>query len=155
MISYEKIILQSQNFTTQHQSINEFGNGDLSEVVERNKMSDFTYPMLWMQDLPFSNPTEKVDGFSFKILVMDKVIEVDKNENFVKSQMNEILNNFISYFKQGKFYDVDGNLTPHIFTFTTSKQSFSERFGDTLTGWSKDVTFTFPNDLNKCKIPFK
>lgn len=146
-----------EEFAKKHLQINSFGNGDLWEVIEKSNTSksfdDFTYPLLWAQDgsVGFG---DNINTFSFQMLAMDQTLNGEVNENFVKSSMVEILNDFVSYFRKTKFTDVEGNRLSFKFS-ATSADSYTERFNDILTGYNLQVTFTIPNAPNACKIPFK
>ena len=69
------MIKQFQDFATAHKQINEFGNGDLWEIVQHDSLlKDFNYPLLFVQD----SPATIGEGFitnGFNILVMDKANE--------------------------------------------------------------------------------
>ena len=152
MLSYEKIILLSQEFATNHQQINEFGNGDLWEVVQHNKFQDFTYPLLWMQDNG-SVVNGNLLSFNFQVFAIDQVLNGERNENFVKSNMHKILLDYLAYFTQTKFYDLNDVRILFKILQNGNFQSFTERFDDTLTGWNMSVTFNIPFDYNACNIP--
>jgi len=152
MLSYEKIILESQAFADSHEQINEFGNGDLWEVVEKDKLQDFVYPLLWLQDNG-SQVNERSVTFSFNVLAMDQVRNGEVNENYVKSSMHQILLDYLAYWEQTTLTDIDGNRIKFDLQRSASFQSFTERFDDVLTGWTMSVTFTTPFKYNKCNIP--
>lgn len=152
MLSYEKIILLSQAFAESHEQINEFGNGDLWEVVEKDKFQDYTFPLLWMQDNG-SQVQGKQVTFSFNILVMDQVLNGEVNENFVKSSMHQILLDYLAYFDQTFFNDISSERIKFKIQQTANLTSFTERFNPILTGWTMSVTFTVPFTYNKCDIP--
>ena len=152
MLSYEKIILESQAFADSHEQINEFNNGDLWECVEKNQLQDWTYPLLFMQDNG-SQVNERSVTFSFNVLAMDQVLNGEVNENYVKSSMHQILLDYLAYWEQTTLTDIDGNRIKFDLQRSASFQSFTERFDDVLTGWTMSVTFTTPFKYNKCNIP--
>jgi len=152
MLNYEKIILEIKEFANNHVQINSVGNGDLWEVIERDKLQDFTYPLLWAQDSNFGTSQGKA-FFSFQILALDQTLNGEVNENFVKSSMLEILFDFVSYFKQLKIYDINGERIYFTVTVENSGQTFTERFNDILTGGNLSIRFDTPLRFNKCKIP--
>ena len=152
MLSYEKIILESQTFANSHQQINSFGNGDLWEVVQRDKLQAYNYPLLWMQDNG-STVQDKAVFFNFNIFGIDQVLNGEENENFVKSSMHQILLDYLAYFKQIVLTDIDGNRIKFDLQLTANLTSFTERFNDELTGWVMTVSFKTPFTYNKCNIP--
>jgi len=98
-ITYNQIIKQFQDFATAHKQINEFGNGDLWEVVQHDSLlKDFNYPLLFVQD----SPATIREGFitnGFNILVMDKANEATV-ETEVKSDTLLILTRYYSIFRK-------------------------------------------------------
>ena len=147
-ITYNQIIKQFQDLATSHRQINEFGNGDLWEIVQHDSLlKDFNYPLLFVQDSPVSVG----EGFitsSFNVLVMDKANE-GTVETEVKSDTLLILLDVIAYFEKlytdnWKFVKMEKN---------GSIDSFTERFDDTLTGWTMSISFKQPLDYDNCQIP--
>jgi len=152
MLNYQKIILESEAFATSHLQINSFGNGDLWEVVERDKLQAFNYPLLWLQDNG-SSVQDKSIFINFNVLVIDQVLNGEENENFVKSSTMQMLLDYMAYFDRTVLYDVDGNRIKFNIQRTSNLTSFTERFNDELTGWVMTVSFKTPFDYNKCNIP--
>jgi hypothetical protein len=114
------MIKEFQDFATAHKQINEFGNGDLWEIVQHDSLlKDFNYPLLFVQDSPASIG----DGF--------------------------ITNGFNAYFEKlytdnWKFVSIEKS---------GSISSFTERFDDTLTGWTMSMQLKQPLEYNECQIP--
>ena len=146
-ITYNQIIKEFQDFATAHRQINEFKTGDLWELTQKESLSELNYPMLFVQDSPVSVG----DGFitsSFNILVMDKANE-GTVETEVKSDTLLILLDTIAYFEKlytdnWKFVKIEK---------TGSITSFTERFDDTLTGWTMSMSLKQPLEYNECQIP--
>jgi len=152
MLNYERIIEESRTFANSHQQINSFGNGDLWELVQRDKLQAYNYPLLWMQDNG-STVQDKAVFFNFNIFGIDQVLNGEENENFVKSSMHQILLDYLAYFKQIVLTDIDGNRIKFDLQLTANLTSFTERFNDELTGWVMTVSFKTPFTYNKCNIP--
>lgn len=146
-ITYNQIIKQFEDFATAHRQINQFKSGDLWEVVQKETLAELNYPMLFVQDSPASIG----DGFitnGFNILVMDKANE-GTVETEVKSDTLLILLDTIAYFEKlytdnWKFVKIEK---------TGSISSFTERFDDTLTGWTMSMQLKQPLEYNECQIP--
>lgn len=146
-ITYNQIIKQFQDFATAHRQINEFKTGDLWEVVQKETLAELNYPMLFVQD----SPATIGEGFitnGFNILVMDKANE-GTVETEVKSDTLLILLDTIAYFEKlytdnWKFVKIEK---------TGSISSFTERFDDTLTGWTMSMQLKQPLEYNECQIP--
>ena len=146
-ITYNQIIKQFEDFATAHRQINQFKSGDLWEVVQKETLAELNYPMLFVQDSPASIG----DGFitnGFNILVMDKANE-GTVETEVKSDTLLILLDTIAYFEKlytdnWKFVKIEK---------TGSISSFTERFDDTLTGWTMSMQLKQPLEYDECQIP--
>ena len=146
-ITYNQMIKQFQDFATAHRQINQFKTGDLWEVVQKETLAQLNYPMLFLQDSPASIG----EGFitnSFNILVMDKANE-GTVETEVKSDTLLILLDTIAYFEKlytdnWKFVKIEKS---------GSISSFTERFDDTLTGWTMSMQLKQPLQYNECQIP--
>ena len=146
-ITYNQIIKQFEDFATAHRQINQFKTGDLWEIVQKETLAELNYPMLFLQDSPASIG----DGFitnGFNILVMDKANE-GTVETEVKSDTLLILLDTIAYFEKlytdnWKFVKIEK---------TGSISSFTERFDDTLTGWTMSMQLKQPLQYDECQIP--
>ena len=147
-ITYNQIIKKFEDFATAHRQINEFGNGDLWEIVQHDSLlKDYNYPLLFVQD----SPASVGEGFitnSFNILVMDKANE-GAMETEVKSDTLLTLLDCLAYFD--KLYTDNWKFVN--LQKTGSISSFTERFDDTLTGWTMTIQFTQPLEYNECQIP--
>ena len=152
MLNYERIIEESRTFATNHKQINSFGNGDLWEVVQRDKLQAYNYPLLWMQDNG-STVQDKAVFFNFNIFGIDQVLNGEGNENFVKGNMHQILLDYLAYFKQIVLNDIEGNRILFDLQLNANLTSFTERWADELTGWVMTVSFKTPFRYNKCNIP--
>ena len=146
-ITYNQIIKEFQDFATAHRQINEFNTGDLWELTQKESLVELNYPMLFVQD----SPATIGDGFitnGFNILVMDKANE-GTVETEVKSDTLLILLDTIAYFEKlytdnWKFVSIEKS---------GSISSFTERFDDTLTGWTMSMQLKQPLQYDECQIP--
>ena len=146
-ITYNQIIKQFEDFATAHRQINQFKTGDLWEVVQKETLAQLNYPMLFLQDSP-ANIGEGFITNGFNILVMDKANE-GTVETEVKSDTLLILLDTIAYFEKlytdnWKFVKIEKS---------GSISSFTERFDDTLTGWTMSMQLKQPLQYDECQIP--
>jgi len=146
-ITYNQIIKQFEDFATAHKQINEFKTGDLWEVVQKETLAELNYPMLFVQDSP-ANIGEGFITNGFNILVMDKANE-GTIETEVKSDTLLILLDTIAYFE--KLYTDNWSFVK--IEKSGSISSFTERFDDTLTGWTMSMQLKQPLEYNECQIP--
>lgn len=145
-ITYNQIITQFETFATNHKQISEFGKGDLWEVVQHNKLTDFTYPLLFVTDNGASVGNGDITN-SFNVLVMDQANEEVEVE--VKSDTLLILLDLLAYFD--KLYT--DNWKYVTITKSGNVESFTERFDDTLTGWTINIDLKQPLQYDECQIP--
>jgi len=146
-ITYNQMIKEFQDFATAHKQINEFKSGDLWEIVQKETLAELNYPMLFLQD----SPATIGEGFitnGFNILVMDKANE-GTVETEVKSDTLLILLDTIAYFE--KLYTDNWSFVK--IEKTGSISSFTERFDDTLTGWTMSMQLKQPLEYDECQIP--
>jgi len=141
------MIKQFEDFATAHKQINEFKTGDLWEVVQKETLAELNYPMLFVQDSP-ANIGEGFITNGFNILVMDKANE-GTVETEVKSDTLLILLDTIAYFE--KLYTDNWSFVK--IEKSGSISSFTERFDDTLTGWTMSMQLKQPLEYNECQIP--
>ena len=66
MQSYNQIIKLNKDFADNHFQIKTFGNGKNSDIVLHDKQDWFSYPLMWMEDLPI-NVTDNEMTFSFRV----------------------------------------------------------------------------------------
>jgi len=151
MVTYNQIISILSEIASNHSQIENFGNGDLWEVVQHNQNSDFQYPMLWVEDAPMSF-NEKEFQYTFNVYVFDRSnrdrVQDKEHENDVKSDMLQIGLGVLAMLHNEydeTFIDV---VKSHSF------ESFTERLDDTLTGWRFTVSLSSPFDYDACSEPF-
>jgi hypothetical protein len=98
-LTYNQVIKQLNDFADAHKQIKSFGNGNLWEVVQHDQLSNFNYPLMWIND---QSATMGNGDFTwnFQVLVMDIVRKDESNENEVKSDCVQILIDLIAYFEQ-------------------------------------------------------
>lgn len=148
-VTYNQIIETFQGFAEAHKQINEFGTGNLWEIVQQDSLlKQFHYPLLFVADSPVS-VGDGIITSSFNVLVMDKANE-GVVETEVKSDTLQILLDVVSYFE--KLYAGDWKYVT--IEKSGSIESFTERFDDTLTGWTINISLKQPLDYNECEIPY-
>ena len=145
-LTYNQIIKTLNDFATSHYQINEFGNGDLWEVIQHDQQKDFNYPLLWVQDQPNTTTQGEIE-MVFRCFFINLVQKDESNENEVKSDMQQCCLDLLAFWKKQTDYrtvSIDVN---------TSLTSFTERFNDELTGWWIDIKISQQFNYDKCSIP--
>ena len=152
ILTYNQIIEQFRVFANLHKQVQNFGNGDLWEIVEHNQLADFNYPLFWVAD----QPATLGDGtftWNFNIMAMDLVNKDETNENDVKSDMCQVLLDAVAYFEQQNVSSSFIDWKRINLVRGSTLNSFTERFEDELTGFGMNIGFKMPFAYDNCDIP--
>jgi len=152
ILTYNQIIEQFKIFASLHKQVQNFGNGDLWEIVEHNQLADFNYPLFWVAD----QPATLGDGtftWNFNIMAMDLVNKDESNENDVKSDMCQVLLDAVAYFEQQNVSSSFIDWKRINLVRGSTLNSFTERFEDELTGFGMNLGFKMPFAYDNCNLP--
>ena len=151
-LTYNQIIRTFNEFADAHLEIQNFGNGDIWEIVEHNQLLDWNFPLLWVSDQP-ATIGDGTFTWNFNILTMSLVDKDEANENDVKSDMAQVLLDLLAYLEQ-KTAET-GNVTWMKVQLVKSgtMTSFTERFEDSLTGWGMTIGLKIPLKYDNCNLP--
>ena len=154
ILTYNQILKEFETFATNHKQIENFGNGDLWEIVEHNQLTDFNYPLFWVADQP-ANLGDGTFTWNFNVMAMDLVNKDESNENDVKSDMCQVLLDCVSYFEQKTATSNNVDWLKVNLVRSGTLTSFTERFSDELTGWGMNIGFRLPFSYNNCDLPIE
>lgn len=154
IITYNQIMKEFKTFATNHKQIQNFGNGDLWEIVEHNQLADFNYPLFWVADQT-ANLGDGTFTWNFNVMAMDLVNKDESNENDVKSDMCQVLLDCVSYFEQKTAISNNVDWLKVNLVRSSTLNSFTERFEDELTGWGMNIGFRLPFSYNNCNLPIE
>tara|TARA_R100000544_G_C2221093_1_gene57611 strand:+ start:486 stop:953 length:468 start_codon:yes stop_codon:yes gene_type:complete len=154
ILTYNQILKEFKTFATNHKQIQNFGNGDLWEIVEHNQLADFNYPLFWVADQP-ANLGDGTFTWNFNVMAMDLVNKDESNENDVKSDMCQVLLDCVSYFEQKTATSNNVDWLKVNLVRSGTLTSFTERFSDELTGWGMNIGFRLPFSYNNCDLPIE
>ena len=154
ILTYNQILKEFKTFATNHKQIENFGNGDLWEIVEHNQLTDFNYPLFWVADQP-ANLGDGTFTWNFNVMAMDLVNKDESNENDVKSDMCQVLLDCVSYFEQKTASSNNVDWLKVNLVRSGTLTSFTERFEDELTGWGMNIGFRLPFSYNNCDLPIE
>lgn len=128
---------------TNHRQINSFGSGELYDIVTSG---DTSYPLMYAM-LENSTIGGRVESLVFNILIMDIVKGGRVNESEVASDMLEVVKDVISQLQHPSYqWEFDAQ--------SVSIEPFTERFTDSVTGYSFRVTLLLPFAVDRCVIPY-
>ena len=154
MQSYNQIIKLNKDFADNHFQIKTFGNGKNSDIVLHDKQDWFSYPLMWMEDLPI-NVTDNEMTFSFRVYFINQVAtlkdregdKIETNLNEVKSDMIQCALDLLSFWeKDVDYYSI--NLVK-----SSSIQPIEDELSDRVTGCFVDLRLNQGFRYNKCAIP--
>ena len=154
ILTYNQILKEFKTFATNHKQIENFGNGDLWEIVEHNQLTDFNYPLFWVADQP-ANLGDGTFTWNFNVMAMDLVNKDESNENDVKSDMCQVLLDCVSYFEQKTATSNNVDWLKVNLVRSGTLTSFTERFEDELTVWGMNIGFRLPFSYNNCDLPIE
>ena len=154
ILTYNQILKEFKTVSTNHKQIENFGNGDLWEIVEHNQLADFNYPLFWVADQP-ANLGDGTFTWNFNVMAMDLVNKDESNENDVKSDMCQVLLDCVSYFEQKTATSNNVDWLKVNLVRSGTLTSFTERFEDELTGWGMNIGFRLPFSYNNCDLPIE
>jgi len=154
ILTYNQILKEFKTFATNHKQIQNFGNGDLWEIVEHNQLADFNYPLFWVADQP-ANLGDGTFTWNFNVMAMDLVNKDESNENDVKSDMCQVLLDCVSYFEQKTATSNNVDWLKVNLVRSGTLTSFTEKFEDELTGWGMNIGFRLPFSYNNCDLPIE
>lgn len=141
-MTLNEVNLALQTIATNHRQINSYGSGELYDIVTSG---DTNYPLMYTM-LENSTIGGKVESLVFTILIMDIVKGGRVNEDEVASDMLEIVKDIIALLQDPSYeWEFDQqNITI---------EPFTERFTDSVTGYSFKVTLLLPFAFDRCVVP--
>lgn len=138
-----QIISDFQTIAQNHKQINSFGYGDIWDIATSG---DINYPMMWVT-LEDSQISGMYETLRFNFLFMDIVKGGRVNELEVLSDQLQIAKDVIIVLKDPN-YD---------WTFTADNvtlQDFTERFVDSVSGWTANIELKLPFTSDRCAVPY-
>ncbi len=154
IITYNQVLSLFREFATKHLNVNEFDSGNLYEIAERegSVMADYSYPLMFVEDQPFSTSTNTLT-YSFDIILMDIVHSKDGNdyEPEIKSDMMSVALDLQAYIKVNPLLGSDS--VRLVLDDSGTIVTFKRRFDDNVAGVILSISMTQPVNYDKCSIP--
>lgn len=132
-----------ETIATNHRQINSYGSGELYDIVTSG---DTNYPLMYTM-LESSTIANKVESLVFTILIMDIVKGGRVNEDEVASDMYEIVRDVIALLQAPTYDWMEFDEQSVVI------EPFTERFTDSVTGYSFKVTLLLPFAFDRCVVP--
>jgi len=143
MITLNNVMSALEQIATNHRQINSYGTGDLYDIVTSG---DTSYPLMYtiMENSQIGN---KAEALTFTILIMDAVKGGRVNEDDVASDTLEIVKDIVAQLQHPSYtWSFENDLI--------TIEPFTERFTDSVTGYSFRVTLVLPFAYDRCQIPY-
>jgi len=150
-MTYYDIVNRVQQVVNDHQILQDFGYGALSDIKTVDEGTRVNYPYA------FLNPTQSTRNqqsivYRFNLIVMDTVQEDPdqrwsgylKVQSDCQQYVDDILARLRFYYQDQVDLTLNVALTP-----------FKERFQDTLAGMTATLEFEVPNAINDCITPYR
>lgn len=142
-MTLREVEIQLQAIATNHRQINSYGSGELYDIVTSG---DTNYPLMYTM-LENSTIGGRVESLVFTILIMDIVKGGRVNEDEVASDMLEIVKDIIAQLQHPSYeWEFDSQ--------NVTIEPFTERFTDSVTGYSFKVSLLLPFAYDRCVIPY-
>jgi hypothetical protein len=155
-MTYKDVLSDLTNLLDRHKMIQTWGYGNLSDLVTPFKKEDKTgngttvydidYPYAFLQPLQHSLQKGKVT-YNFNLIMMEQcenesqpIINAQSNcQQYIQDVLAEIYYNF----EQKYDFTLNSSLTP-----------FKEKYDDTVSGMTANISMEVPMILNDCIAPF-
>jgi hypothetical protein len=158
-MTYNQVIDIHDKFVKAHYKLKGFGNGFFYDAILHDQVSEFKYPLMFMEDIPAPS-SPGVETFVFRFHFMAPVAEnaedlenpkfnyLSTNTNEVKSDMRQCAKDLLAFWVQSdEDYPTFAVQEQVTFTF------FEDETEDRLAGCYVDITFRQPFTYNVCAIP--
>ena len=151
--TYNNVVNTLKCIGDQHLEIKSTTTGDITDIdLEKNTLFPLYHINPVSVDVSMSQKT-----FNFQLFVMDIVDADGDAEQTVLSDTLQIITDIIAILKHGEIlygYDAShGEEERYFVDDDFSIEPFTERFDNSVTGWSVDVGIIVESELNSCDIP--
>ena len=151
--TYNNVVNTLKCIGDQHLEIKSTTTGDITDIdLEKNTLFPLYHINPVSVDVSMSQKT-----FNFQLFVMDIVDADGDAEQTVLSDTLQIITDLIAILKHGEIlygYDAShGEEERYFVDDDFSIEPFTERFDNSVTGWTVDVGIIVESELNSCDIP--
>ncbi|MAF36270.1 hypothetical protein CL622_04090 [archaeon] len=154
MLSYNQTIKLNKEFAQAHMVLKTFGNGEAYKLTHHSQQDWFSYPCMWMEDLPIPINGKEYQH-TFRVYFVQQVAtlkdreddQLTVNYSEAKSDMIECAKDLLSFWaKDTDYYDLD-------LIRSTVITTFEDDWQDLVTGCYVDLKLKQAFKYNKCAIP--
>ena len=143
LVNYKQVIEDLEDFANNHEQINSFGYGDLTQLtmdVITKKEPKYTRMYVIPGDT-LLNQNELL--YNFQIIVTDQLNSDYSNQRDVMNDTLEIMKDIMTTLYLSEYESV----------WPASVEPFLEEYETILTGWIMNIQLTQPFDYNRCDLP--
>lgn len=143
LVNYKQVIEDLEDFANNHEQINSFGYGDLTQLtmdVLTKKEPRYTRMYVIPGDT-LLNQNELV--YNFQIIVTDQLNSDYSNQRDVMNDTLEIMKDIMTTLYLSEYESI----------WPASVEPFLENYETILTGWIMNIQLTQPFDYNRCDLP--
>lgn len=143
LVNYKQVIEDLEDFANNHEQINSFGYGDLTQLtmdVITKKEPKYTRMYVIPGDT-LLNQNELL--YNFQIIVTDQLNSDYSNQRDVMNDTLEIMKDIMTTLYLSEYESV----------WPATVEPFLEEYETILTGWIMNIQLTQPFDYNRCDLP--
>jgi len=143
LVNYKQVIEDLEDFANNHEQINSFGYGDLTQLtmdVITKEEPKYTRMYVIPGDT-LLNQNELV--YNFQIIVTDQLDSDYSNQKDVMSDTLEIMKDIMATFYLSEYESL----------WPANVEPFLENYETILTGWIMNIQLSQPFDYNRCDLP--
>lgn len=143
LVNYKQVIEDLEDFANNHEQINSFGYGDLTQLTMDvlTKQEPRYTRMYVIPGDTLLNQNELV--YNFQIIVTDQLNSDYSNQRDVMNDTLEIMKDIMTTLYLSEYESL----------WPASVEPFLENYETILTGWIMNIQLTQPFDYNRCDLP--
>jgi len=151
MVSLNQIVQRINNIADQHYQVKSFASGDVSQVLEKDSLSDLLFPRVFLNRLSATS-TGGALYYNFELIVTDLVKKDRSNEQEVISDCMQIATDFVTIMAYFEFISEndDAFFAP---TQTVNYNFLSEAYSDRVSGVVANIQIKQGFTFDKCIVP--
>lgn len=143
-MTLNQVLTEFELMARNHKQINTYGQGDIWDIATSG---DINYPLMWVS-LDGSEISGRYETMKFKFIFMDIVKGGMVNEQEVLSDQLEIAKDIVAQLNHPNYdwtFNGDGVLL----------DDFTERFTDSVSGWTMSFSLQLPFAKDRCVMPYE
>lgn len=143
LVNYKQVIEDLEDFANNHEQINSFGYGDLTQLTMDvlTKQEPRYTRMYVIPGDTLLNQNELV--YNFQIIVTDQLNSDYSNQKDVMNDTLEIMKDIMTTLYLSEYESL----------WPATVEPFLENYETILTGWIMNIQLTQPFDYNRCDLP--